>query len=236
MRSKNTDNKNLHSGHRQRVKANVVKNGFSQLEDHQLLELMLFYSIPREDTNPIAHRLIDEFGSLDNILSAEISKLQKVQGVGENTALMIATVGELHRRASRKPIKKKRYKTTDDLKELCVSRLQLEKNEKVMLYCFDGERKLLRETLICEGTEYAANVDLRKIISNVIDSNSVCVMLSHNHPTGSSSPSAYDIDSTRSLCVMLRGLGYKVIDHIIVSGDGEAYSMQTDPRFSQLFY
>lgn len=236
MRSKNTDKKNLHSGHRKRVKVNAVKNGFSQLEDHQLLELMLFYSIPREDTNPTAHRLVERFGTVDNILMADISELQKVEGVGENTALMLSAIGELHRRAYRKPVKKRRYKTTDDLKELCVSRLQLEKNEKVMLYCFDGERKLLRETLICEGTEFAANVDLRKIISNVIDSNSVCVMLSHNHPTGSASPSAYDIDSTRSLCVMLRNLGYKVIDHIIVSGDGEAYSMQSDPRFSQLFY
>lgn len=236
MRGKNTDNKNLHSGHRQRVKANVIKNGFSQLEEHQLLELMLFYSIPREDTNPIAHRLIDEFGSLENVLSAEVYKLQKVQGVGENTALMLAAMGEVHRRVCQKPVKKRRYKTIDDLKELCASSLQNEKTEKVMLYCFDGERKLLRKALICEGTEFAANVDSRKIISNVIDSNSVYAMLSHNHPTGSALPSAYDIDSTRAVCVMLRGLGYKIIDHIIVSGEGETYSMQSDSRFSQMFY
>ena len=79
--------KNIHSGHRKRVKANVIKNGFSQLEEHKLLELMLFYSIPREDTNELAHKLINHFGSFEDIFKANVEQLKRVDGVGDNKIL-----------------------------------------------------------------------------------------------------------------------------------------------------
>ena len=88
--------KNIHSGHRKRVKANVIKNGFSQLEEHKLLELMLFYSIPREDTNELAHELINHFGSFEDVFKANVDQLKRVDGVGENTAVMIAAIGEIN--------------------------------------------------------------------------------------------------------------------------------------------
>ena len=135
------DSKNLHSGHRKRVKENVIKNGFSQLEEHKLLELMLFYSIPREDTNELAHKLLNEFGTLDELFKASIDRLKRVDGVGDNTAVMIATIGELFLRASKtQPVKKRNYKKTDDLKELCKSTLLSEKVEKIVLFCFDSAK------------------------------------------------------------------------------------------------
>ncbi len=229
--------KNIHSGHRKRVKANVIKNGFSQLEEHKLLELMLFYSIPRDDTNELAHRLIDEFGSLEDVFRANVEQLKKVDGVGENTAVMIAAVGEVFCRMSQNKRSKKRvYKNTDDLKELAVSLLKDENVEKVVLMCFDASKKLKRVAVISNGDEVSTEIDLKEIIKILVDSDSSVAVLAHNHPNSTAEPSAYDIDSTRTICVTLRKIGYALADHIIVGEDGEAYSMHLNPRFSALFY
>lgn len=229
--------KNIHSGHRKRVKANVIKNGFSQLEEHKLLELMLFYSIPREDTNELAHKLLNHFGSMDEIFKADIEKLKRVDGVGDNTAVMLAAMGEAFYRASKaKPVKKKVYRNTEALKELAVSLLQGEKNEKVYLICFDFKKTLKRYTVISEGDEVSSEINMKEVIKNLVDSDSSLAVLAHNHPASSAEPSAYDVDTTRMMCVTLRKIGYALADHIIVGEDGIAYSMHLDPRFSGLFY
>lgn len=229
--------KNIHSGHRKRVKANVIKNGFSQLEEHKLLELMLFYSIPREDTNELAHKLIKHFGSFEEVFKADVDQLKRVDGVGDNTAIMIAAMGETFSRISKaKPPKKRVYKTAEDLKELAVSLLQGEKNEKVYLICFDAKKILKRYTVISEGDEVSSEINMKEVIKNLVDSDSSIAVLAHNHPTFSAEPSAFDIDSTRMVCVTLRKIGYALADHIIVGENGAAYSMHLDPRFSSLFY
>ncbi len=229
--------KNIHSGHRKRVKTNVLKNGFSQLEEHKLLELMLFYSIPREDTNELAHKLINHFGSFEEVFKADVSQLKKVDGVGDNTAVMIASIGEAFNRISKvKPPKKRVYKSTEDLKELAISLLQGEKTEKVILVCFDAKKTLKRYTVISEGDEVSSEINMKEIMKTLVDSASSIAVLAHNHPTSSAEPSAYDIDSTRMICVTLRKIGYALADHIIVGEKGEAYSMHTDPRFSSMFY
>lgn len=229
--------KSIHSGHRKRVKANVIKNGFSQLEEHKLLELMLFFSIPREDTNELAHKLIKHFGSFEEIFKANIEQLKKVEGVGDNTAVMLASMGEAFYRISKaKPSKKRVYKSTEDLKELAVSLLQGETIEKIILMCFDETKKLKRYTIISDGDKVSSEIDMKVVIKNLVDSDSSIAVLAHNHPTSSAEPSAYDIDSTRMVCVTLRKIGYALADHIIVGEQGEAYSMHLDPRFSALFY
>jgi len=229
--------KNVHSGHRKRVKENVIKNGFSQLEEHKLLELMLFYSIPRGDTNELAHKLINHFGSLEDVFKANIEQLKKVDGVGDNTAIMLEAIGETFYRVSKvKPSKKRVYKTTDDLKELAISLLKDEQIEKVVLMCFDSAKKLKRYTFISEGDQVSSEIDMELIIKNLVDSDSSVAVIAHNHPTSSAEPSAYDVDSTRMTCVTLRKIGYALADHIIVGEEGDSYSMHQDPRFSALFY
>ena len=229
--------KNIHSGHRKRVKANVIKNGFSQLEEHKLLELMLFYSIPREDTNEIAHKLINHFGSFEEVFKADIDQLKRVDGVGDNTAVMVASMGETFKRISKSKSPRKRvYKNTEDLKELAVSLLDGEKTEKVILMCFDAKRTLKRYTVISEGDEVSSEINMKEIIKNLVDSDSSIAVLSHNHPDSLAEPSAFDIDSTRMICVTLRKIGYALADHIIVGENGVAYSMHLDSRFSSMFY
>ncbi len=234
---KKTDRKNIHYGQRKRVKENVSKNGFSYLEDHKLLELLLFYSIPQADTNELAHQLITEFGSLDEVFKADINRLRKIKGVGENTAVMLATIGETFSRVSKvKTNKKYVYKTEEDFKNLAISRLSNQMNEKVMIFCFDSAKRLRKEIVISEGNETTSSVDVRKAVQAVIDCDATSAILAHNHPNGTCEPSGSDIDSTRAVCVMFRKLGFMLADHIVVGTDDSAYSMRSDPMFSQLFY
>ena len=93
-----------------------------------------------------------------------------------------------------------------------------------------------RYTVISEGDEVSSEINMKEVIKNLVDSDSSIAVLAHNHPTSSAEPSAFDIDSTRMVCVTLRKIGYALADHIIVGENGAAYSMQLDPRFSSLFY
>lgn len=234
---KKSEIKNVHSGHRKRVKANVCKNGFSQLEDHKLLELLLFYSIPQADTNELAHLLLAEFGSFNEILKADINRLKKVKGVGENTAVLIAAAGEVFRRAQKSQmVKKQAYKTADDYKSLALSRLSGEKVEKVMIFCFDSAGRLKKTAELSSGDAASAYIDVRKAVQAVIDCDATKAVLAHNHPEGACEPSANDVDSTRTMCVMFRKLGFFLVDHIIVSEDNTAFSMYSDSDYRQMFY
>ena len=231
------DSKNIHSGHRKRVKENVMKNGFSQLEEHKLLELMLFYSIPREDTNELAHNLLKEFGSLYELFRASPDRLKRVDGVGDNTALMIGAIGELFFRMSKtQPVKKRSYKNISDLKELCKASFSGEKVEKIMLFCFDSAWRLKKSVVLSSGNETSATIDICKIVQTVFDTSAPISVIAHNHPEGVAEPSAADIDATRNISLMLRKLGYSLADHIIVGEEGDAYSMYFDPAYRGLFY
>lgn len=235
MSSSNADSKNLHAGHRKRVKNSVVEHGFSHLEDYRLLELILYYSIPRNDTNELAHRLIGEFGSLNGVFSADIKQLQHVQGVGENTAILLSAIGEAHKKADTSSVKRRFYKSKDAICELAVSFLKNENKEKAMLFCFSGDYRLKKHIVLCEGDEFSANFETRKIVACIMESDSSFAVIAHNHPVGEASPSGSDIDATRAVCVMLRNLGYALVDHVIVGKDSAVYSMRSDPRFKQLF-
>ncbi len=229
--------KSIHSGHRQRVKKNVLQNGFTQLEEHKLLELLLFYSIPRDDTNELAHRLLVRFGSLSGVFKASAKELLRVDGVGENTAVMIAAMGEAYARSAKESVVKKRsYKTDDDFKELAASFFINQTVEKVVVFCFDSSKKLKNTVLIAEGNASFALLNVRKVIEAVIENSASVAVLAHNHPEGGFSSSVADVDATRSTAVMLRKIGVMLADHIIVGDDGKAYSMHSDERFNQIFY
>lgn len=229
--------KNVHSGHRKRVKANVCENGFSHLEDHKLLELFLFYAIPQADTNELAHALLAEFGSLDELLKTDITRLKRVTGVGESTAVLIATAGELFLRTTKiKAIPKRKYNSSDDYKNLALSVLSGEQVEKSVIFCFDSSGVLKKMSELSSGNAISTSFDVRKAVQTIMDCGATKAVVAHNHPTGIAGPSAYDIDTTRQLCVMFRKLGVMLADHVIISGDNSTYSMYSDPSYSQMFF
>lgn len=231
------DKKSDNSGHRLRVKTSVKENGFNHLTDERLLELLMFYSIPRVEVYDTAKNLIKEFGSLQEVLNADFEVLCKVKGVGENTALMLTAMGETVRRVS-KPKKDGRttLKSVDDLKALAKSELAGLNKENVILVCLNNAKRVKKIAHISEGDKTESFIDVRKAVQNAIDCEATSAFIAHNHPENTCEPSASDVDSTRALCVMFRKLGILLIDHIIVGCDNDVYSMRSDPLFSQMFY
>lgn len=231
------DKKSDNSGHRLRVKTSVKENGFNHLTDERLLELLMFYSIPRVEVYDTAKNLIKEFGSLQDVLNADFEVLCKVKGVGENTALMLTAMGETARRVS-KPKKDGRntLKSVDDLKALAKSELAGFNKENVILVCLNNAKRVKKIAHISEGDKTESFIDVRKAVQIAIDCEATSAFIAHNHPENTCEPSASDVDSTRALCVMFRKLGILLIDHIIVGCDNDVYSMRTDPLFSQMFY
>ena len=231
--SENSSSKNIHAGHRERVKNGVAEHGFQQLEDHKLLELLLFYSIPREDTNELAHRLLNEFGGISGVLNADYDELLQVKGVGKNTALMLSCVSEFNRRGVRQKLsRKKRYESFEELAALAKSLYTNETRERVFLLCLDKAKQLKRVHELTEGDETTALLDKALIARIAAQSNCRYNILVHNHPLTDSSPSASDIDTTRSVAVMLRNMGFALADHLIVGADGDVFSMFRDPKFN----
>jgi DNA repair protein RadC len=234
MSSQNT-NKSVHAGHRERVRENVLKNGFEQLEDHKLLELLLFYSIPREDTNELAHRLLNEFHSLSGVIKASPKQLQKVIGVGDNTAVLLSSMGELCVRVLKEGnIKKTPYLNYEDLLNLIKSHYISESKERFLLVCLDSGFRLKLVEFISEGDSVSVDFDIKKLISKVLECDASVVVIAHNHPNGNSTPSGSDVDVTASISVMLRKMNISLFDHIII-GEDNHYSMRKQPEFSNLF-
>ena len=234
MSSQNT-NKSVHAGHRERVRENVLKNGFEQLEDHKLLELLLFYSIPREDTNELAHRLLKEFHSLAGVVKASPKQLQKVLGVGSNTAVLLSGIGELCLRVLKEGnIKKTPYLNYEELLNLVKSHYISESKERFLLVCLDSGFRLKLVEFISEGDSVSVDFDIKKLVSKVLECDASIVVIAHNHPDGNPVPSGSDVDVTASVSVMLRKMNISLFDHIII-GEDNHFSMRNKPEFSNFF-
>lgn len=233
--SNQTTKKNIHAGHRERVRENVLKNGFEQLEDHRLLELLLFYSIPREDTNEIAHRLLNEFGSFTEIIKATPKKLTEVQGVGKNSAIQLTAIGELFKRVIEEGVVKRTpYRTIEELVALVRSQYLNEKNEKMLFMCFDSAMRLKKIESFTEGDSVRTSTELKTALSKILENDPFFVIMAHNHPEGPALPSNADVTSTSTVSTTLRTLGINLADHIIINRTAY-FSMRNDSRYKNLF-
>ena len=233
--SNQTTKKNIHDGHRERVRENVLKNGFEQLEDHRLLELLLFYSIPREDTNELAHRLLNEFDSLAGVVKASPKQLERVIGVGRNTAVMLSGMGELCVRVLKEGnIKKTPYLNNAELISLVKSHYISESKERFLVVCFDSGFRLKLVEFVSEGDSVKVDFDIKKLVSIILDCDASYVVIAHNHPDGDSFPSGADIDVTASISVMLRRIKVALFDHIIL-GEKTHFSMREHDAFASYF-
>lgn len=233
--SSQNNKKSVHAGHRERVRENVLKNGFEQLEDHRLLELLLFYSIPREDTNELAHNLLNRFGSLAGVVKASPKELKKVSGVGDNTAVMLSSLGELCVRVLKEGnIKKTPYLNSSEIIELIKSHYINEPLERFLLLCFDSMMHLKFVEFISEGDTTKVEFDVKNLLGYVIDCDASLIVLAHNHPNGNPTPSGADIDTTFNISVTLRKIGVELIDHVII-GENSHYSMRNQSQYANLF-
>ena len=222
----------IHKGHRERIKIRFLEEGLDNFTDIQVLELLLFYAIPRRDTNPIAHALLNRFGSLSQVLEASVEELKKVEGIGQEAAVflqLITAAGRYY--LVDKNMQSKVLKTVDQCGQYLLPFFFGRQVETVFLLCLDAKCKVLCCREIGEGSVNSAGISIRKIVETALGANATAVVLAHNHPSGIAIPSGEDIQTTYRIAEALRAVEVHLVDHIVVA-DGDYVSMVlSGPRF-----
>ena len=214
---------NPHLGHRKRLKTRAAAHGFASLAPHEHVELLLCYAIPQGNVNPLAHRLIDRFGSLAGICRAPREELLAVEGVGAHTAALLGLIPELvqvYLKDEAAPVA--RYDTADKLADLLVRHYTGAAEESVCLLLFGGKMDLLAMEELCRGSVSAVPLSVRTIIERAVRADAVCVVLAHNHPGGLALPSSDDLCATQQLAAALDLVGIPLLEHFVVAGSRAA--------------
>lgn len=202
----------IHDGHRQRLKERFLDEGLDKFTDIQVLELLLFYAVPRRDTNPIAHRLLDQFGSLSQVLEASTEELEKVDGIGRNAATLLRLTTEVGRYyLVNRTMQTQILTTIDQCGTYLVPYFFGRKNETVFLLCMDAKCKVLCCKEVGEGSVNSAGISIRRIVEIALASNATNVVLAHNHPSGIALPSQEDILTTRKVAAALAAVDRKSV-------------------------
>lgn len=210
----------VHEGHRERLKNRFLTEGLDGFEQHQILELLLFYVIPRKDTNPIAHQLIEKYGSLAAVLEADPKDLASISGIGNNTAVLLSLIPSLARiyfkdKWGDKPL----LNSSSKAGEYVVSLFAGRNYEVFYVICLDAQNRVNYAALVHEGTINEAPVYPRLIVETALRHQANSVILAHNHPGGTLQPSSADIEVTKRIIAALDAISISVVDHIIVAGD-----------------
>jgi len=223
----------IHAGHRQRLKERFLREGLDNFEEHQVLELLLFYGIPQRDTNEIAHELIRKFGSLSKVLEATPEELAEVKYVGDNVTTLFRLITEVARYyqvncAMREMI----LPTIDACGRYLVPFFHGRQNETVFLLCLDAKCKVLSCEKVGEGSVNSAGIPVRKIVEMALKANATSVILAHNHPSGLAIPSGEDVQTTRRVAMALDAVEIGLVDHIIVA-DSDWVSLSQSELYRQ---
>ena len=215
----------MHEGHRQRLRERFRRDGLENFAPHEVLELLLFYTRARGNVNPLAHRLLEVFGSLKGVLEAPAEQLMAVEGVGEETASLLAMMVPLFRRYELCLCQQtQKLKHVKDVENYCRALLTGLRKERFYVICINAQMKVLGQRIIAEGDLSEVLAYPRLVVETALNQNAYGVILCHNHPGGEAIPSIGDVDVTVSLEALLAKLGMYLLDHVIVA-DGKTYSM-----------
>ena len=211
---------NVHDGHRDRMRFRFLQEGAEGMATHEILEMLLYGTIARGDTNEIAHHLLDEFGSISNLIEADPYEIAKTAGVGIKSAVFLSLLHELVLRYEREKMDQKPALTSIQRSvEYCKALLAFRPRECFYAVCLDSRRKILHTSKVSEGTVNDAAVSPRLVVEKALRYKATGVLLCHNHPNGNAKPSYEDIFLTGQLKKMLEPLGVEVLDHIIIGED-----------------
>ena len=210
----------IHDGHRQRLKDRYLKEGLDNYQEHQVLELLLFYCVPRKDTNPIAHALLDRFGTLSRVLEATREELMKVPGIGESAAMFLTLVHDVGRYYQVNRLTGTEILTTlEQCGAFMVPYFYGRRNETVFLLCLDAKCKVLCCKEVGEGSVNSAAIPIRRVVEMALGANATSVVVAHNHPSGVALPSDEDVCTTRRLALALAAVEIQLADHVVVADD-----------------
>lgn len=221
---------NLHKEHRKRLRNRYVNAGIESFAEHEILEMLLFYVIPRRDTNPLAHKLINEFGSLQNVLNSSCQDLITIDGIGPATADFLTFIGDVIQFCTCNNYARFSLKNKEKRYSYFLNELQYEmRKEILMVACMDNSMCVRKCSKLNAGEPGTVHFDIQSLTNMILESRCTNVILAHNHPNGEAVPSYEDIQSTKYIKKTLKALGITLIDHIII-GNKQAYSMAEQNR------
>ena len=208
----------IHSKHRERLKKKFIIHGFDVFENHEILELILFYAIPRKDTNPIAHELIDKFGSIDAVFDAPFSALKEVNGIGKEAACFIKILLNFIRiYMENKSFSTNKFKSREELNDRLFLKFIGREDEVIAIILTDAKNKIVYEGIVSYGSCNSVEIHIRKIVELIVLYNASGIIFAHNHPSGLAVPSTEDLESTRQLQRLFETMNISFVDHIIVA-------------------
>lgn len=211
---------NLHAGHRQRMKERFLEQGSTVFSDHQLLEMLLFYAVPRKDTNPIAHRLMNNYGSLFAVMNAPVEELKAIPGMTENAAVLLQLLPNLLQRYRSHVVdSQRRVDSIEQAADYLRPYFFGARVELVYLLALDDAGRILGCDCLSEGNVNRSWMDSRAMAQCVLQRKATGVVLAHCHPIGTKEPSEADVLTTLHCRKLLRSLNVQLIDHLVFADD-----------------
>ncbi|MBQ7718298.1 MAG: DNA repair protein RadC [Clostridia bacterium] len=211
----------MHDGHRERMRERYLKYGIDSFAPHEILEILLYYVKKRENTNPLAHDLINAFGSLSGVIDADAKDLLNTDGVGEQTVVLIKLIKDIFEYYQ----KEKwgdiiRLNNVDEIGYYIQDMIGDKPYESLYLLCLDNANKILAFQEIERGSVSSAATNPRKIIETAVRNHAEKAVLAHNHPSGIITPSQEDLIFTHQMRESFKAIKINMIDHIITGGNG----------------
>ncbi len=218
-KKKGVEIKSVHKGHRERVRNKFLKNGLAGFTEIEALEFLLFHSIPYKNTNEIAHALIDEFGSLDGVMKADIHRLTKIKGISTTSAALIALFNEIYKYIHVNVNIEGIYLANIHLTgRFCCDYFMNHLEESIIVISVDSTRKVKCIDVVSEGVVNHAQLYFSRVIDAALKNKAAHIYIAHNHPSNNPEPSTDDVKITRELSEYLYKSGIELLDHIICSG------------------
>ena len=210
----------IHDGHRQRMKKRFLDHGLENFDDVNVLELLLFFAQPRQDTNELAHVLMDKFGTLSAVLEASPAELKSVSGIGESAVTLLSLVPAVSRRYMvDKTPKAEPLDNAAAAGRYFVPRFMYEREEVVLALLLDSRRRPITCLELSRGTVNAAEIHIRKLAESCLEYRASAVILAHNHPSGDVIPSSEDHLTTLQILRALSVISISLDDHVVVAGN-----------------
>lgn len=224
----------VHKGHRERIKRRYLVGGPACMHEHEILELMLTYAIPRKDVNELAHELIDKFGSLRGVLSSEAYELAEIRGISMHTAVLLKLFGDAAANAlfPDNALNSRRIVNVADAMEICCELIPAAECEAFCAVMLDGAGYVL-DRYVDRGDRHCVRFDRRRFVARALASGAVSAIICHSHPFGSAACSADDERITNDAAELLSGIGVRLAEHVIVTKD-DCRALLHDVRMSDI--
>ena len=229
-----SDKINVHEGHRARMRKRFRETGFDGFNEHEILEMLLFYACPRKDTNELAHRLINKFGGFAGVLEAEYDDLMTISNITENTATLFKMIPKILPAYYNSRSEGVIFDSLDKIMRMFEPYFVGLTHEELRLACFDTNLRMLSNILVSSGTQYSTDINIRTIVKEVLNTNAVSAVICHNHPRCDTTASVEDREATKEISLVLNKLNVNLIDHIIITEE-RTYSLR-QYGYMSLFY